>query len=300
MMLAQLCDTRVQAAERTAVGRQHQRIGRQAGELVERRQVLGQRIALRLDGEHRNIGGYARQHHVAGDQHVQGFAVQRGMLRRMTEAGDDAPLLLANLDQVAILHAGIGLRNSRHQRRIIIAALAHALDQLRVEQSVALEMRQCGRAVDARQGGRHHARETVFAGRHPERRAGAGAQPVRQAHVVRVAMGGEHAHQRFGPGALRQHLVPGGAGGVVGDAAIDGGPAAAALELIAQQPQVDMVEGKRQRHAQPVQAGRQFGQRSRRGQHVAKRIVQLRFGRIHQALSWPFGRWRATMHFTLT
>jgi hypothetical protein len=65
-----LRDARVQAGERLAVRRQHQRVGRQRQVAVERAQVARQRIAVGLEVEHADVGRDARQHHVARDQQL--------------------------------------------------------------------------------------------------------------------------------------------------------------------------------------------------------------------------------------
>ena len=67
---------------------------------------------------------------------------------------------------------------------------------------------------------------------------------------------------------------------VRGDAAVDQGPALA-VEVVAQQPEVDVIEREGQRHADPVHAGRDLhaGRGGRQG--VAERIVELAFEGIH-------------------
>jgi len=71
----------------------------------------------------------------------------------------------------------------------------------------------------------------------------------------------------------------------VGDAAVDDRPALArpvrAVEPVAQQPQVDVVEREGQAHAQPAQAGRQLERVPGRRQRVAERVVQLLFEGVH-------------------
>ncbi len=71
------------------------------------------------------------------------------------------------------------------------------------------------------------------------------------------------------------------ADGFVVDAAVDDGPAVLAVLAIAQQPQVDVVQRERQRHAQPVDAGRDLVADAACGQRVAQGIVELVFERVH-------------------
>src|SRR5439155_19202914 len=71
--------------------------------------------------------------------------------------------------------------------------------------------------------------------------------------------------------------LPQRARGVVPDAAVDECPARASVQFVFEQPEVDVIERKRQRHAQPVHAGRDLqGLAGRRRRGV--RILEDRFG----------------------
>ena len=79
-----------------------------------------------------------------------------------------------------------------------------------------------------------------------------------QAHVVRVHVRDQHAQDRQALQRLRFDLLPSLSGGGVVDAAVHRRPAFlhhAGLrgmgQAVTQQPQVDVVEGKGQAHAQP-------------------------------------------------
>ena len=111
--------------------------------------------------------------------------------------------------------------------------------------------------------------------------------------MVGMAVGGDHAHDRLILQRPGQHLLPGGAGGVGGHAAIDHAPALAAFALVPQHPQIDVVEGERPRHAQPADAGRHLAHRTRGRQFVGKGIGQLGFKRIHVQQSFVFHAGRA-------
>ena len=94
-----------------------------------------------------------------------------------------------------------------------------------------------------------------------------------------------------------EHLLPGRARGVVGDAAVDDGPALAAVDAVAQQPQVDVVQRERQRHAQPAHAGRDLAACSPgAGSGVAEGVVQFGFVRVGMRVQ----RRAATLTFTST
>ncbi len=65
------------------------------------------------------------------------------------------------------------------------------------------------------------------------------------------------------------------------DAAIDHCPAFTAIDAIAQQPQIDVIQGERQAHADPAHTGRHVLRTAGLGQSVAPGVVQFVFQRIH-------------------
>ena len=101
--------------------------------------------------------------------------------------------------------------------------------------------------------------------------------------MVRVAVRDDHALDRPPLKLLRKHLLPCGACCVIGNAAIDDGPAIA----IGQQPQVDMVQRKWQTHAQPAHAGRDFQGMATVRQRIGQRINEFGFQRIHAIKTFP-------------
>ncbi len=118
-----------------------------------------------------------------------------------------------------------------------------------------------------------------------------------------MAVGGKHALQRQAQQAVGKDLFPGGPGGVAGHAAIDHAPAGRTLVTVAvlQQPQIDMIQRERQRHAQPAQAGRDVNHAAAVRHLVTQRIVQLGFERIHIFIfQVHISSRRATMRLTLT
>ncbi|KAG1279107.1 hypothetical protein G6F64_014603 [Rhizopus arrhizus] len=91
VMLVLLRDALVQARERAAMRGQDQGVVGQAVVAVQRTQVQGQRVGIGFVVEHAHVGGNARQHHVARDQHVQAGRMQRRVFRGMAIAHDHAP-----------------------------------------------------------------------------------------------------------------------------------------------------------------------------------------------------------------
>ena len=91
----------------------------------------------------------------------------------------------------------------------------------------------------------------VFALRRPELDAEALAQPRGIAGVIRVVVREDHALDRLK--ALEQ-LLPQPTRLRIAYAGVDDGPST----LVRDDPEVDMVERKRQRHAEPMNARRDF------------------------------------------
>ena len=91
VVVVQLLNALVQAGEWLAVGRQSERVCVQCLELVDGVQKLFQRVRLGLVFVHADVGGNARQHHVATNQGTGRHAVQRNMLGRMAIAADAGP-----------------------------------------------------------------------------------------------------------------------------------------------------------------------------------------------------------------
>ncbi len=82
---------------------------------------------------------------------------------------------------------------------------------------------------------------------------------------------------------LGEDLLPGLAGHVAGDAAVDHRPALSAVGTglaVAQQPQIDVVQRKGQTHAHPAHARRDLQRRAGGRQLVAEGIGELMFQRI--------------------
>ena len=79
-----------------------------------------------------------------------------------------------------------------------------------------------------------------------------GAQPMRQAQVIGVHVGCDHAQHRQAVQTVGKHLAPLIAGLRVVQTAIDNRPALDAINAVLQQPKVDVVQGKGQGHADPV------------------------------------------------
>jgi len=92
-----------------------------------------------------------------------------------------------------------------------------------------------------------------------------------------MTVSGHYALQRLARQWSGQHGIPRFFAGIQRHAAIDRAPTA----FFAQQPQVDVVEGKRQRQPHPRHTGRDFEHRAAGRQGVAKWIVKLGFERVH-------------------
>jgi hypothetical protein len=83
---------------------------------------------------------------------------------------------------------------------------------------------------------------------------------------------------------LVENLLPLGAGLWIVQAAIHHGPALNPMDLVLQQPQIDVVQGERQRHAVPKNTLYHFNALAGRGQGVTQGIVQFLFEQIHRGI----------------
>jgi hypothetical protein len=151
------------------------------------------------------------------------------------------------------------------------------------------EAKKLRRRVAARQrvaGGAEHAGHVVVGGADPHRRLPALAQPVRQPDVVGVHVGDDDAQDRQALQLGLEDLLPLRARLGVVDAAVDHRPAGHAVQGVAQQPEVDVVERKGQPHADPAHAGRHFHGFAGLGQRVAQGVVEFAFEEVHVRLTF--------------
>ena len=219
----------------------------------------------------------------------------------MAVAGDHAPRragrIGADAHRVAIHQAAVLRGQVGHQRWIVALARAQFFEAVGVGQAMPCEVAGGKVAAGIRshaRAARHDARRHVVAQAHPQAHVPMLAQPMRQAHVIGMAVGDQHPQHRQAVQFVGEDGFPMRLDRVVGDAAIDDRPAVAAFDAVAQQPQVDVVQRERQRHAQPVHARRHFLARARFGHGLAKRVLELMFECVHGALSRQEGR-RAAM-----
>ena len=78
-----------------------------------------------------------------------------------------------------------------------------------------------------------------------------------------------------------KNLLPLRPGLISGNAAVHYGPTLTAIQLITQQPQVDVVQCKGQRHADPLDPRGHFHRCTRRWHVVAVGVVEFLFECVH-------------------
>ena len=100
---------------------------------------------------------------------------------------------------------------------------------------------------------------------------------MRQANVVRMHVGHDDPQNRQALQLAFKNAFPLGARFRAVDAAIHHRPALTAVQGVADQPQVDVVQGERQGHANPANTRRNLQRLGGWRQDVAQRIVKLRF-----------------------
>ncbi|MNG88146.1 hypothetical protein D3C79_469700 [compost metagenome] len=247
----QLVKAGVQVAERPLVGRQHQYAVGQAAQVLQRGQPVAQRIGFGLGGMDADRGCDARQHLVAGNQQAVFGGVQAGVLRGMATPDQHLPLAIAEGQPIALAQALVAVEMQRSEmtaldQRVQLARLLLAKARFLIEIH----------EIPARRwsGGHGHIQRAVLVCRHVHRAAEALGQPAGDARVVGVVVGADHRQQRLAGKQLGEHALPDLAGLRGVHAGVDHYPAVA----MAQQVQVDVVQAKRQRHAQPPYAGSHF------------------------------------------
>ena len=182
-------------------------------------------------------------------------------------------------------------RHARHHAGVVAGATADLLQRLGIGHAVG--RKEIGRARAAEAGGalRADARHGEVGGADPQaalvRRCGpAFAQPVRQADVVRVHVRDDHAQHRQALQLVGKDVFPLCPGLVARDAAVHHRPAVAAVDAVAQQPQVDVVQRERQCHADPLDPRRHrqraAGLRQGIAQGVMKPGFELVAGEVEQ------------------
>ncbi len=83
--------------------------------------------------------------------------------------------------------------------------------------------------------------------------------------MVGMMVGDEEARDRVSGDTLGKDALPQPPGDVVADAAVDERPGRLPGQFVLEQPQVDVVEGERQRHARPVHPRRDLQRLASRG-----------------------------------
>ena len=291
MVVVQLADALVQAAERLAVRGQHQRVLRAAALnlSIESRNGL-QRVGFGLDVVHADVGRYARQHHVAADQHLERIAIQRDVLGRMAVAADAAPVAPADAHGSALLHAVEAARHVRHHAGVVAGAAADLLQ--RCPDRPGRGWRRSWPPPARRS--RWCSCEAIRAALKSVALIHSGACQRSHSQCARPMWSGcmwVTITRRIGrPSScvskIRSHWALDSSRVMQQSTTVQ---PAAPVDLVAQQPQVDVVQRERQSHADPAHRGRQAAAFAahhlhgfaRRRHGVAQGVMQQLFERIH-------------------
>jgi hypothetical protein len=194
------------------------------------------------------------------------------VFRRVAEHGGDFPMAAADFEHVAVHDAFCCVRQCRHASLEGIAPCRLCFHSRGV-QAVAFEQCDAAGPSPAAHAFAHRVRAQDFGFGDVDGRAGPRREPARAADVIGVIVRDDdacHAPTRHRGGEMLFPDVPGGFDAV---ARVDDAPAVAVF----QQPEVDVIQRKRQRHAQPVNAGCDFDGGAGRGEfcervgdHVAR------------------------------
>jgi hypothetical protein len=220
---------------------------------------LHERVLVAGVGPEADIGRDLRQHLVAGDQQIELGAIKAGMLRRMAAADDDAPGSPADHELHAVGKTVILLRHRSDQAAVALrpADLDRLLDVAEADAAVEigeLAMEGAGPVGD------RLARMAPFAVGGPKLDAEPLGEPAGKAHMVGVEMRADEPRHLLAVERAGEDPLPEPFGLGIADAGIDDCPAGAVLH----EPEIDVVELKRQRHAQPAHARRHVQRRARR------------------------------------
>ncbi len=104
----------MRAAERLAVRGKDQHIGGEFTVAGDRVEEQPQRVALGVDRPDRDVGRDGGEQHVAGDEHVRAFGIQREMLGCVAMADDGAPGVSADAQLVVLDDAPVRKRELGH------------------------------------------------------------------------------------------------------------------------------------------------------------------------------------------
>ena len=103
--------------------------------------------------------------------------------------------------------------------------------------------------------------------------------------MIGMAMRDNHAQHRQPAERIVENLLPARLDLFVRNATVDHRPTLTPIDAIAQQPQIDVIQRERQRHARPHHAGGHLPDRAAGRQGIAHRVVQLLLQSIHEARS---------------
>ena len=212
------------------------------------------------------------------------------------------PLVAADVQHIAVHHSAVAGGQGGHHGGVVVAAAAYFVQRLFITQAVAGHESSAAFAAKTCGAEAGNAGGCKVGAAHPQAAINAVlgpllCQPMCQPHMVRVHVRDHHTQHGQALQFAVKNALPSLARGVVGDAAIHNRPTLAALDLIAQQPQVDVIQRKRQPHAQPAHAGSQFDGAARLGQRIAQGVVQLLFQFIHHCPTSGLC-WAASIRYT--
>ena len=247
VILGHLLQAKGQAGEGQLVTRQHQLILTRMGHKTRGRlQPLGQRIGLRLGRINAYIGRNAGQKLIAADHQLVHLAPQRDMVRRMALAQPNPPAPPAQRQGLALLNPGKAQGHWRHHVGKVERPLIRPLGQHLWRRACALVKLQ----------GLGAGPVLHIQGQHPRiKPSGAGGQklgppvlkPPHKAHMIGMMMREKNPRHRLARKGTRQSGLPDVAGFAAVHAGVDQRPAI----RIGQRIDIHMVQGHRQRQAQP-------------------------------------------------
>jgi hypothetical protein len=171
----------------------------------------------------------------------------------VAEHDDDLPAPAVDDHVIALAHAAIRVRQTRHERGIVVAALAQALQRLGADAVAAIVLDH----PSALPGCARDHRGLILRLRAPELHAPPLREPAGVSEVIRMEVRGDHARDRLAAELVGEDALPERARVGQSEARVDDGDAVAVA--VVEQPQVDVVQRERKRHTKPADARRDGG-----------------------------------------
>jgi len=172
------------------------------------------------------------------------------MLGRMAIADDDSPGVAPDDDFLPVDDPSVAIWQGVDVLSEVAEASTVSLERRLAPAGFTIELEGLGRRLATRVGD-HDSAGQVLEGTHPEARIELARQPPGQSDMVGMHVGAEDPRDRTVPQGVPQQVAPEQGGLLAAQSGIDQGPAVTVFD----RPEIDVIQGERQRHTDPVDPG---------------------------------------------